>query len=54
MKQIRDLQDFIKSQPTDITEFDETLVNRLIEKVTVFEDKFIVEFKSGVALKIER
>ena len=54
MKQIQGLQDVIKSQPTSITMFDETLVTRLIEKVTVFEDKFIVEFKSGVALKIER
>ena len=27
MKQIRDLQDFVKSQPATITEFDETLVS---------------------------
>lgn len=28
MKKIRDLQDFVKSQPATITEFDETLVRR--------------------------
>lgn len=37
MKQINDLQDFIKAQPTTITEFDETLVKRLIANITVFE-----------------
>ena len=29
MKQIRDRQDYLKSQPATITEFDETLVSRL-------------------------
>lgn len=53
MKQIRDLQDFVKSQPATITEFDETLVSRLIAKITVFEDYFTVDFKSGITIDIE-
>ena len=53
MKQIRDLQDFVKSQPATITDFDETLVSRLIAKITVFEDHFTVEFKSGITIDIE-
>ena len=53
MKQISDLQDFIKGQPTDITEFDETLVKRLIAKITVFEDRFTVDFKSGLTIDIK-
>ena len=53
MKQINDLQDFIKGQPTDITEFDETLVKRLISKITVFEERFTVEFKSRLSIDIE-
>ena len=52
VKQINDLQDFIKNQPTAITEFDETLVKRLIIKITVFEDYFAVEFRSGIAIEI--
>lgn len=44
---------FLKEQPTAITDFDEQLVRRLIEKVTVFEDKFTVEFKSGVTVNVE-
>ena len=53
MKQIRDLQDFVKNQPATITEFNEALVSRLIEKITVFEDHFTVEFKSGITIDIE-
>ena len=53
MKKIRDLQDFVKSQPATITEFDETLVRRLIAKITVFDDHFTVEFKSGITINIE-
>ena len=46
-------EDFIRQQPTTITEFDETLVSRLIAKITVFEDYFTVDFKSGVTIDIE-
>ena len=53
MKQIRDRQDYLKSQLATITEFDEALVGKLIEKITVFADHFTVEFKSGLAIEIE-
>ncbi|NLJ31886.1 MAG: integrase [Clostridiales bacterium] len=52
MKRIRELQDFIAGQEADITEFDEALVRKLIEKITVFADHFTVEFKSGVSVDI--
>jgi len=44
---------FLQEQPTALTEYDETLVRRLIEKVTVYEDKFTVEFKSGLMVDVE-
>lgn len=53
MNRIKELQDFISKQRTDITEFDEALVKKLIEKITVFADRFTVEFKSGLAIEIE-
>ncbi|HBT63706.1 integrase [Eubacteriales bacterium mix99] len=43
---------FLQKQPTDITEYDAALIRRLIEKVTVFEGKFTVEFKSGVTVDV--
>jgi site-specific DNA recombinase len=35
-------------QPTANTEYNEPFVQRLIEKVTIYENKFTVEFKSCV------
>ena len=50
---IADMGAFLKEQPTVIAEYDEPLVRRLIEKVTVYEDKFTVEFKSRVTVDVE-
>jgi site-specific DNA recombinase len=52
-KRIADMSAFLREQPTAITEYDEQLTRRLIEKITVFEDKFTVEFKSGVTVDVE-
>lgn len=47
------MDEFLRKQPTAITIYDEPLVRRLIEKVTVYEDKFTVEFKSGVMVDVD-
>ena len=52
-KRIAELQDFIRKQQTDTTEFDEALVRKLIGQITVFADRFTVEFKSGITIEIE-
>ena len=52
LSRITELCDFLKSQPCYITEFDEALVRRLTEKITVHEDHFTVTFKSGVSVDI--
>jgi len=53
MHKIKKLQDFIAGQDTDITEFDVALVRKLIKNIKVYENKFTVEFKSGVSVDIE-
>ncbi len=53
MNRIKELQNFIAKQKTDITEFDEALVKKLIEKITVFADHFTIEFKSGLTIDIK-
>jgi site-specific DNA recombinase len=52
-KRIADISTFLRKQPTAITEYDEQLIRRLIEKVTVYEDMFTVEFKSGLTVDID-
>ena len=49
-KRIKELQKFIQSQPSEITEFDEALVKKLLEKVTVHDDYLEFRFKSGVTI----
>jgi len=48
-----EMSTFLKDQVTTITEYNEALVRRLTEKVTVHEDNFAVEFKSGLTVDIE-
>lgn len=43
---------FLQEQPTALTEYNEALVRRLIEKVIVYEDNFTVEFKSGLTVDV--
>lgn len=49
---INDLQDYIKKQRTDLAEFDEALVKRWLKQITVWDDHFTVELKSGVSIDI--
>ena len=51
-KRIEEMTNFLNKQDTTLTEHDEFLVRRLIEEVWVYEDKFTIEFKSGVTLDV--
>jgi hypothetical protein len=53
LSRITDLQNFIKSQATDLTEFDEALVKRWRKQITVWSAHCIVELKSGVSIDID-
>lgn len=52
-KRMADMSTFLKKQSTALAEYDEQLVRRLIEKITIYEDKFTVEFKSGLTMDVE-
>lgn len=53
-KRIAEMREFLEQQSTEVTEYDELLVRRLIEKVTVYEERFEVKFKSGMKVDVER
>lgn len=53
-QRIAEMQQFLVEQTDEIEEYDETLVRRMIEKITVYEDRFTVEFKSGTSVDVER
>lgn len=49
-KRINEMRHFLQTQTRRITEYDEQLVRRFIEKITVYDDKLIFEFKSGMTI----
>lgn len=53
-KRINEMRHFLQMQTSRITEYDEQLVRRLIEKITVYDDKLIFEFKSGMTIELKR
>lgn len=53
-KRIEEMRQFLQTQSSRVTEYDEQMVRRLIEKITVFDNKLIFEFKSGMTLELKR
>ena len=51
-KRIDELIAFLEDLPCELTEYDEQFVRTLIDKIIVFDNHFIVEFKSGIEIKI--
>jgi site-specific DNA recombinase len=47
-----DMKAFLRKQDAAVAEFDEALVRRLIEKVMVYEERFVVMFRSGVEMTL--
>ena len=43
----------LEDLPCELNELDEQFVKTLIEKITVYADHFIVEFKSGIEIQID-
>lgn len=51
---INEMQEFLENQTDRISEYDEQLVRKMIEKITIYDDKFVIEFKSGTSLDVRR
>lgn len=52
IKRLEDLKKFIREHPTQITEFNEITIRKIIEKITIFPDHFLVKFKSGIEVTV--
>ncbi len=53
-KRINEMRHFLQTQTNRVTEYDEQMVRRLIEKITIYDDKLIFEFKSGMTIDLKR
>ena len=52
-ERIDTLASFLEEQSTAVTEYSEALVRRLIEKIVVYDEKLVVEFKSGLSQEVD-
>ena len=51
-ERINELITFIRKNKLRSLEYDDRLVRKIIENVTVYEDHFIISFKSGIEMEI--
>ena len=51
-KRMDELESYMKGLKGKVEEYDETFVRRLIERITVFDDHFMVGFKSGIEIDV--
>lgn len=53
-QRMAEMKEFLNEQIGKIEEYDESLVRRILEKVTIYDSYFTMEFKSGVSVDIRR
>ncbi len=51
-KRMEEFENYMKGLKGKVEEYDESLVRRLIERITVFDDHFAVSFKSGIEIDV--
>ena len=52
-QQMEYISSSLYKQEGGITEYDEALVRKLIERVTVYDDRLVFEFKSGIKTEVK-
>jgi site-specific DNA recombinase len=52
-ERIAEMTEFLNEQAYELEEYDEQLVRRLIEKITIFNEKLTVEFRAGVEFDVK-
>lgn len=50
---IDEMMRFLNDLPCELTEYEEDYVRTLLEKITVYDDHIIIEFKSGIEIQID-
>ncbi len=50
---MNDMITFLEEMPAAITEYSEALARRLVDRITIFNEKIVVELKSGLTMEVE-
>lgn len=52
-ERMNDMISFLDEMPQAITEYSDTIIRRLVEKITIFDEKIVVELKSGLQMEVD-
>lgn len=52
-ERLTDMMAFLDEQIREITDYSDLLVRRLIDKITIYDEKMTVEFKSGLEVEVD-
>ena len=50
---MNDMISFLDEMPQAITEYSDALTRRLVERITIYDEKIMVELKSGLQMEVE-
>ena len=50
---MNDMISFLDEMPTMLTEYSDVITRRLVEKITIYDEKIVVELKSGLQMEVE-
>ena len=50
---MNDMISFLDEMPQAITEYSDALTRRLVERITIYDEKLMVELKSGLQMEVE-
>ena len=52
-KQMNEMISFLDEMPEALTEYSDAITRRLMEKITIFDEKIVVDLKSGFQMEVE-
>lgn len=50
---MNDMIAFLEEMPAAVTEYSEALARRLVDRISIFDEKIVVELKSGLQMEVE-
>lgn len=53
-QRIQEMQEFLSTSQIELTDYDESMVRRYIKGIKVYDDRFVVTFKAGIDIDIQR
>ena len=52
-ERMNDMIAFLEEMPAVITEYSDAITRRLVERIMIFDEKIVVEMKSGMKMEVE-